>query len=90
MKFEQNRMFKIKRNFEFLTGNRVFPKLVLTRIDAISEDVPGGETIVECYNINFKTTIFQRSKYYGSPTRARIIRLKFASSMADPIVLDNQ
>ena len=47
------------------------------------EDVSGAETIVECYIINFKTTIFQRSKYYDSPTR--VTRLKVESNMADPI-----
>ena len=36
--------------------------------------------------INLKTTIFQCSKSYGSPTR--VTRLKVASNMADPISLN--
>ena len=51
--------------------------------DAILEDVPVAETIFECYTINFKTIIFQRSKYYVSTTL--LTKLKVASNMADLI-----
>ena len=69
-------------HFELLDKTRLI-KTFWQSIYAILEDVSVAETLVECYTINLKTTIFQRSKNDGSPTRET--RLKVAPNMVDPI-----
>ena len=74
---------KYKKFCLFWQKTGFFKSYFWQRIDAILEDVSGDEAVVECLTINFKTTIFHHSKYYGSPTR--VTKLKVASNMADPI-----
>ena len=56
----------------FLTETRDFSNYFRQSFDAILKDVSFAETIVECLTINLQTTIYQRSKYYGSPTRVNV------------------
>ena len=83
VKFEQNHWSKLHEILSFLTKNQVFKNHFWQSADAILEDVSVAETIVQCKNINFQTTIFQCSKNYSSLTR--VTRLKVAPNMADPI-----
>ena len=86
VKFEQTRMVWTIQNFE-LFDQKKKKKTRLTifwqSIDAILKDVSVTETIIWCLTINLKTTIFQCSKNYGSPTR--VTRLKVAPNMSNPI-----
>ena len=68
-------------HFELLDKTRLL-KTFWQSIYAILEDVSVSEILVECFTLNLNTTIFQRSKNYGSPTR--VTRLKVAPYMADP------
>ena len=71
--------------FSFLT--KAIYKHFRQRVDAILDDVSVhvAEIIVQCLTISLKTTIFQCSKNYVSPTR--VTRLKVAPNTADPISL---
>ena len=81
VKFEQNCMVQNIQNFELFDKKpglfkTIFDK-ALTPFENVSVSI-----------INSKTTIFQCSKNYGSPTR--VTRLKFAPKMADPIRLNEK
>ena len=77
-------MVQTTRNFELLTKNS-FSNHIWQSVVVILEDVLVTETIVLCYTINLKTTIFQCSKNCGSPTRVHVTKLNFAPNIAEPI-----
>ena len=66
VKFEQNRMVQTIQNFDLFDKKRV--NHFWQSVDAILEDVSMTDPIVWCKTIDVKTTIFQCSKNYGSPT----------------------
>ena len=70
----------------FLTKNQVLKIIFHKTLTQFLEDVSVAVTIAECETINFQTTVFLYFKNYGCLTR--VTRLKFASNMGDPIVLD--